>query len=157
MADALGTFTDYQSFIALLRARKEQLSLSDLALDDFAGLAPGHTGKVLGPSQVKGMGVLSFTLLLDALGLSGTLHVDPAKAARLSGRWAGAASRRSFVRPNGPMSVKRARPIVLSAAARKAAKARWAKAPPELRAATVAALNAARAAKRLRAGTSNAA
>ena len=46
------------------------------------------------------------------------------------------------------MSVKRARPIVLANAARKAVKARWARSTPEDRAATVAMLNAARAAKR---------
>jgi hypothetical protein len=83
MADAVGTFTDYQSFVALLRARKEVLGLSDLALDELAGLTSGHVGKLLGPSQVRGIGPLTFGILLDALGLSGTLYVDPAKVASL--------------------------------------------------------------------------
>jgi hypothetical protein len=44
--------------------------------------------------------------------------------------------------------VKRAKATVLHELARKAVKARWAKSTPEDRAATVTALNAARAAKR---------
>jgi hypothetical protein len=145
----VGTFTDYDGFVALLRARKEQLGLSDMALDHLAGLAHGHTGKLLGPAQERRLGVSTFGVLLNALGLSGTLYVDPAKAAALADRMT--PRRSASVHPNGRISramVKRARATVLHELARKAVKARWAKSTPEARATTVAALNAARAAKR---------
>jgi hypothetical protein len=39
---SIGTFMDYASFVALLRQRKAELGLSDLALDELAGFADGH-------------------------------------------------------------------------------------------------------------------
>jgi hypothetical protein len=151
MSNALGTFTDYASFVALLRARKVELGLSDLVLDELAGLAGGHSGKVLGPSQVRGIGPVAFDALLRALGLSGTLYADPAKAI-------GPADRRQAkgVRNKhrvGKEAIRRARPVVMQELARKGGAARWAGSTPEARAAMIARMNAARLAKR-RAGTS---
>jgi hypothetical protein len=145
----IGTFHDYQSFVALLRARKAELGLSDLALDDAAGLTGGHSGKLLGPAQVKGIGRQTLTALLDALGLSGTLYADPAKVARIAGQW----ERRheNYAHTNGHIgraAIARARPAVLRDLARRAASKRWAGSTPEQRRATVEKLNAARAAKR---------
>jgi hypothetical protein len=153
MPTPLGTFSDYASFVALLRARKNELGLSDLVLDELAGLAGGYSQKVLGPTQVKGIGPLSFTGLLDALGLSGTLYADPAKVARLSGQWQ--RRDRAGVRENhrlGKVAIAKARPIVMAELATMGGKARWKDATPEDRAAMIARMNAARLAKR-RAGT----
>lgn len=132
MPAPLGTFTDYASFVALLRARKAELGLSDLVLDDLAGLAGGHSQKVLGPAMVKTIGGLTFTALLDALGLSGTLYADPAKAAHL------AADRRREARvratqPVGRAAIARARPAVMTELSRQANKVRWKGATPEQR------------------------
>jgi hypothetical protein len=75
------------------------------------------------------------------------LFADPAKVAHKAGQ----RRRESAVHTNGRIAktaVARTRPLVLSDLARKAVTARWKKATPEQRAATVAGLNAARAAKR---------
>jgi hypothetical protein len=129
--EPLGTFTDYQSFVALLRAQKERLGLSDLQLDAIAGLTDGHTGKLLGPAMVKTIGGLTFTPLLDALQLSGTLFIDGTKPLRKAERRAERA-----VRDNGRVgrdAIQRARPAVLAEQARKAAAKRWAGSTPEQR------------------------
>jgi hypothetical protein len=67
----LGTFADDQSFVALRRASKEQLGLSNLVLDELADLADGHSDKLLLPTETRGIGRATFTLLLDG---SGTLY-----------------------------------------------------------------------------------
>jgi hypothetical protein len=130
--EPIGTFTDYQGFIALLRRRKAELGLSDLALDAAADLTHGHTSKLLGPGHTKGLGAMTFTPLLDALGLSGRLFADPAKAKKMSGE----RRREGAVHPNsriGKDVLKKARPVVLGDLARKAAAARWQRATPEQR------------------------
>jgi hypothetical protein len=149
----LGTFTDYASFIALLRRRKDSLGLSNEALDELAGFTRGHTDKLLGPAETKGIGRATFEPLLDALGLSGTLYADPAKAERLAGRW----ERRqaASIREPGRIAkaaVARVRPVVLRELAAKGGAARWAGSTPADRAAMIHKMNAARLAKR-RAGT----
>jgi hypothetical protein len=71
-------------------------------------------------------------LLLDALGSSGVLFADPAKAAKLSGE----RRHKGVVHPNnhvGKDLLKKARPVVLSDLARKAAAARWKRVTPEQR------------------------
>jgi hypothetical protein len=56
-------------------------------LDELAGLTEGHVDKVLGPAMVKTIGGLTFTALLDALGLNGTLYADPRKGRNIPGSW----------------------------------------------------------------------
>jgi hypothetical protein len=80
-----------------------------------------------------------------ALGMCVVLVEDPDATVRQ--RWA----QRSEPQAHGrgrPSRLRRAKAEALAELARKAARARWAKTTPELRTATVAALNAARAAKR---------
>jgi hypothetical protein len=146
----IGSFHDYGSFVALLRQRKERLGLSNEALDELAGFTRGHVDKLLGPVPVKGIGAVTFGPLLDALGLSGTLFADPAKAARLAGRWE--KRKAALVRDKGRIgkaAVARVRPGVLAELAAKGAAARWAGMTPADRARHVAKMNSARRAKRL--------
>jgi hypothetical protein len=151
MPEPLGTFTSYQEFVALLRQRKDDLGLSNATVDALAGLTDGHTDKVLGPAATKNLGPLTFTALLDALGLSGTLYADPAKAARLSRRWD--KRRANRVRENGSgriakAAIARVRPVVLAELAAKGGAARWAGSTAGERAAAVEKMNSARLAKR---------
>ena len=68
----LGTFTDYASFVALLRRR--QVGLSNPGLDHLGGFTAGHVDKLLGPTQSKGIGAVTFTPPLDALGRGRSEH-----------------------------------------------------------------------------------
>jgi hypothetical protein len=47
-------------------------------IDELAGLAEGHTRKVLADVRVKGMGISTLLAVTRVLGIRGTLHVDPA-------------------------------------------------------------------------------
>jgi hypothetical protein len=51
----------------LLDARKRELGLSNLALDDIAGIQQGYSSKVF--AGVKGLGSMSLPALLGALGV----------------------------------------------------------------------------------------
>lgn len=148
----LGTFTDYHGLLDLLRQRKAELGLSDAALENLCLMAKGQISKYLGPAQEKAPNAFLLMTVVDALGLSGTLYADPTKVAALSGAW-GREGRRddARVRPNGRVSkamVKRVRPMVLSQAAQKAARARWDKTTPEQRKQISAYLNRLQAERR---------
>jgi hypothetical protein len=145
----IGTFTDYDSFVELLRARKAELGLSNDVMDDLAGLARGHSDKLVGPSQTKGIGPVTFGLVLDVLGLSGTLYVDPAKAAKLEERWRRDQRMESRARNNKPVNptmVRRALRQHLTAATR----TRWDRTTPEAKAAFIAMLNEKRRLTRMK-------
>jgi hypothetical protein len=149
--DVIGEAHDHDSLLAVLRQRKAALRLSDVALDELAGLTAGHTNKLLGPVPVKTLGKISLDALLGALALRLIVVHDPEQAATIGGRWQRRAE--AMARPPG-YSIKEARPIVLKRHASKAAKARWANKSRIERAAVVAMLNAKRAERRaLRAGT----
>ena len=60
---------DYDSLLRLLRARADELQISRETLNDIAGLASGHAGKILGMKQIRRIGMLSLGPLLDALAL----------------------------------------------------------------------------------------
>lgn len=57
----------YEDLVAVLRARRVELGLRQLELDEIAGLQGGYTGKIECGS--KGFGPMSLTALLGALGL----------------------------------------------------------------------------------------
>jgi len=151
MTEELARVRSYDGLIEAFRARKDALGLSDAALDARAFLTPGHTGKLLGRSRERGIGAATLEALMDALGVSFIMVADPEKLAAGGELERGM---RSHARTNHPRvgksAIKLVRPIVLRDAARKAAHARWRDSTPEARAAFVAMLNAARAAKRAR-------
>jgi hypothetical protein len=133
-----------------VRARKDDLALSNQALEHIAGYAEGTVNKYIGPSREKSPTLPMLYLLLQAMGLGLVLVEDAEAAKRMSHRWT---KRSANVNRDGNgkvarLAIKRARPIVLTEVARKAATARWAGTTKWQRAAFVAMLNAARAAKR---------
>jgi hypothetical protein len=74
----------------LLRRRRDELDVPHLTIDAIAGLADGHTSKLLAPNATKGLGHISLPCLLRALALgivTITVAEDPEQAARLSHRW----------------------------------------------------------------------
>src|SRR5690348_10753754 len=76
----------YRGLIEALRARKHELDVSCLTLDHVAGLASGHSGKLLGQGLTKGLGDVSLPLLLDALGLKLLLVPDDERLAKVRDR-----------------------------------------------------------------------
>jgi hypothetical protein len=143
----IGEARDHEELVALLRQRKMALQVSDQCLDELAGLAVGHSSKVLGPVPVTALGRITLSALLGALALKLVVVEDKEQAASIGKRW-----HRKQVHHDraAALSLKQARPIILSRGARKAAKARWEGVTPEAKAAFIASLNAARAAKRKR-------
>jgi hypothetical protein len=84
----LGVFADPDGLVTLLRARQVEIGLSNEGLERLCGFAAGQVDKYLGPSREKAPGAFVLATLMDALGVSGALYVDPAKVARLSKAWA---------------------------------------------------------------------
>lgn len=58
---------DYDGLIRTIATRRRALGLSQLAVDQIAGLADGYTGKV--EANVRRLGMMSLGLILQALGL----------------------------------------------------------------------------------------
>jgi hypothetical protein len=148
MSAPLGTFSDPDQLIALLRARKAVLHLSNEALEALCGWAGGMSDKYLGPSRTKPLTTTQLAILMEALGLHAVLMIDEAREARMRTRWERQGQRQERgVRDNhrvGRDMVRRARPVVLTELGRKGGSARWAGSTPEARAAHVQKMNAAR-------------
>ncbi len=56
--------------VRLFRARKDELMLSDLTVDEIAGNQSGYTGKLLGQACTKGVSMAMLFTLSGALGLA---------------------------------------------------------------------------------------
>ena len=84
----LGVFADPDGLVTLLRARQVEIGLSNAGLERICLFAPGQADKYLGPSREKSPTLFTLITIMDALGVSGALYVDPAKVARRSKAWA---------------------------------------------------------------------
>lgn len=73
MTDPVARAWDYDSLVAGFAARKAALGLSNETVDELAGFARGHTGKLFGlrpgSGYSKSLGPMSLGTLLGALGL----------------------------------------------------------------------------------------
>lgn len=129
-----GLLTSADDLLTAVRARKEQLGLSNENLEELAGFCAGAVGKYLGPARVKSPTISSLELLFGALGVGVVLVEDAEAAKRMAHRW----DRRNAdrVRDNGRVAksaIARTRPAVLADLGRKAAAARWRDKSPEQR------------------------
>jgi hypothetical protein len=71
----------YDDFVRSVRDRVDELGMTRLELDHQAGLAHGHSGKLLGARQVKRIGFVSLGLVLGGIGCCLLLVEDTAQAA----------------------------------------------------------------------------
>jgi len=110
---------NYDDLQAAVRARSTELGMTRADLDARAGLADGHAGKLLGRRQVKRFGNITLGLVLGALGSALVLVEDneATAAAPINASARILAKRRAVTQT----------PDQRSAAARKAAAARWRK------------------------------
>jgi len=84
----LGEFSNYDEMIAALRARAAELNLSGETIDTVSGLASRYASKLLGPTQIRRLGVVSLGPFFGALAVRGVLVEDKAAVVRLRSRTA---------------------------------------------------------------------
>lgn len=81
-----GEATVYTEAIGILRQRMAYFGIKYQDFDAHADFAPGYSGKVFGPSQVKRLGIDKFFDAVTALGLRIKLEEDPEQCARMRAR-----------------------------------------------------------------------
>jgi hypothetical protein len=143
----------HDDLVDYIRARKEELGLSNEFIEEKCLMTKGHCDKLIGPSREKGLSRFTLDYFMTLLAFQLVPQPDPEQEARMHGKW----ERRSesqVHRPNRVSKVimERARPLVMrehlkaanaarnsklsceqrSRIARKAAKVRWRKARREL-------------------------
>ncbi|WP_131857427.1 hypothetical protein [Bosea sp. BK604] len=135
------TFTTYEALIAIMRERRIELGLSQLAVDEIAGLASGYQGKIeaslTNPTarNARSIGRESQPLLLRAL--KGKLAFIPDDLAACKTGYLPSDDNRLIAEYQKKRRDKMA----------KAARSKWAKMSPKQRAAHIRKMNLARAAK----------
>lgn len=111
----LGTARNHDELVEIFVARREELGLSNQAIEDLCGLAPGIVDKYLGPARTKPIGRFMFDVFSEVFALSWQPFVDPDKLKRMEGRW----EQRNgsyVVRPRprvSKLAVRKAKPLVL--------------------------------------------
>ena len=70
-----------------IRARRDELNISHETIDTIAGLASGHTSKLLAPVPIRGIGYQSLGDLMGALGIALAVVEDSEQRAKVEGRW----------------------------------------------------------------------
>lgn len=126
----LVAFDTYPALRKVLAARRRELGLTQLMVDDIAGVQQGYTGKI--EAGVKCLGDMSFNAILGALGLKAVL-LSPPSHNNLGLETVGEAAKRKrdFFAAKGRLGaaarLAKQTPKQRSAAAAKAANARWKK------------------------------
>jgi hypothetical protein len=138
----VATFSEYNELLDGLRSRVAELNLAGHTIDHVGGLPVGFSQKLLGPRQVRRIGMVSLGAIFGALGLKGQLVEDPEAMARVAGRLNPRKQRlpvqsdavqitttrrflRKIGRAGGQMSRSKMSRKKASALGRKAALARW--------------------------------
>jgi hypothetical protein len=82
----IGQVASYGDLHRLLRERADELNLSRVQIDEIAGLAGGHSSKILSPRPLRRIGDSTLAVLLPALGAKLLLVEDPQALARIRAR-----------------------------------------------------------------------
>ena len=130
MSAPLGVVTEYKHLRELIAARRRELGLRQLEVDDLAGVQSGYTGKI--ECGLRSMGDMSMGALLGALGLHLIVMRTAGKHQSLTDQAnASVKATRERVRNRsslgGKARAKKLSPNQRRADARKAAKERWRK------------------------------
>ena len=140
----------HADLIEALRARKNELGLSNRLCDDLGGLTSGHTDKVLGPTGTRGLTPLTLDVFLEMFAVEIVLRPNLEAARRMESRW----EQREAGKVAPPASVMskalldKAAPIIFREAGKRGAAKRNALLDPEQR--IKIAKKAARKSSRLR-------
>lgn len=131
------SFTTFDALVAAMRARRIELGLSQLAVDELAGLPSGYQGKLEAmlsnpnAKNARGIGRDSLPLVLGALGLEIAVHASSGKASKSTNETISlllSATRKAMSergRKGAEMRQEKVAPAKRRAIARKAARARW--------------------------------
>jgi hypothetical protein len=121
--------------VELLRARKNELGLSNAWIENALHLGENDLTKTLGPTQSKGLSLLLAIDLAELFGARLVLQIDPELEAKMRLRWE--VRDEKNVHPSRRVSqviLERARPVFFQQLSRLGNEARKAKLPPEARA-----------------------
>jgi hypothetical protein len=83
----LGEICDYDGLIAAIRARMRELGVTNETIDAITGLQSGYVGKLLAPSRIKKLGVMSFGVMMQSLGLKLIVVEDAKTTEKMRPRW----------------------------------------------------------------------
>jgi hypothetical protein len=76
---------DRNGLVEALRNRKDELNLSNAFVEHQLQMSDGHCDKLLGPTQRKGMSIPVLFDMVELLGLSLVIKIDP--ETRMRDRW----------------------------------------------------------------------
>jgi hypothetical protein len=141
----IGEAASHNELIDVLRARKEQLGLSNAWIEHTIQLADGHCDKVLGPARERGLSQLTIDGLLAVLAIKLVVVEDEAAVARMRPMWDGRDQKQ--VRPPSRIAksaIARALPYAVRALGRAGGVARWRGVDPEVRRKLMTAVSRAR-------------
>lgn len=148
--EVMAVVRKHADMIEVFRMMKERLQLTNEFCDDVGGLTKGHTDKILGPTEAKNIGPVTFDLFCEMFAVEFHVKIDLDAAKRMQAVWEG---RERPLYPNARVKriskklIERAKPFVFrengriggmvtahmrtpaqrSESARKAAKSRWRK------------------------------
>lgn len=111
----LGLARNHDELIDLLRARKDELGLSNQFVDQVGGIAAGHCDQLLGPSAHKSLGRHSINALLGVLAVKIALVVDEEQLRVMEGKFEARITRNVHASSRiSQRAMDRIKPIVLS-------------------------------------------
>jgi hypothetical protein len=105
----------HADLIDVFRLMKERLQLTNEFCDDVGGLTKGHTDKILGPTEAKNIGPVTFDLFCEMFAIEFRVHIDLSAVKRMEAVWEG---RERPLYPNARVKriskklVERAKPLV---------------------------------------------
>jgi len=108
----IGTAQCYGDVVDVMRDRKAELGLTDAVLDAVSGVQSGYTGKLLGPAQIKTMGMATFFYLVEALGMRLVFQEDMDIMQKMATRWEQRARPVSMLNMLSTKAINRARPYL---------------------------------------------
>lgn len=135
MNQPLAEFADYEGLRRALNACREKRDLSFQQLDAITGAPPGYFAKLLGPRQIRKIGLQSLGWAFGGLGIKAVLVTDPEALARVESRFeARDPAHLAAVMHAGCLQIKLSKRH-MSIIQRKGGRAKWAKLSPKKRSA----------------------
>jgi hypothetical protein len=83
----IGEVRELDELRRVFRRRVEDLKITRIGIDEIAGLAAGHSAKILANEPLRGVGFMSLWVLLAALGLKLLVAVDEQATAAMQPRY----------------------------------------------------------------------
>lgn len=87
-ADApVAVVRQHHEVLEVFRMMKDKLGLTNEFIDDVGGLTKGNADKILGPTEAKGWGPITFDLFCELFAIEFRVYVDLSAVARMEGKW----------------------------------------------------------------------